>query len=286
VQSGSSGSPLFNQNHRIVGQLRGNQNNKCYKWSNECFCSQRPIGEFGKFDVSWYGDGTPSTSLKDWLDPDNTGTMEIGTTSPKIYLINRSHWGNQKFAVLKDLHIEGEVTTGHPIYGNTFCQTSGAPFTTEAGSVVTFKGKTITIYGGTEFKAGSEVTITAENNIICADNLVDGDYINKLCNSQVSALIRNHDVEDVSDVEKELVPIKISEDIFLYPNPNTGSFSLTFNNTEQKTIQMFDVLGNLVYKKQTTESKSNIVLSNARKGIYFINVQSASRQYNSKVLIE
>lgn len=295
VQHGSSGSPLFNQNHKIVGQLHGNQYNQCDRRNNACHCSQTPIGEYGKFDISWFGGGSSSTRLKDWLDPDNTGTATLNATSPKIYLINRSHWGNEQFAALENLHIEGEVTTGHPIYGNTFCQTSGAPFTTEAGSVITFTSKTITINRGTEFKSGSEVTITAQNNISCSDNLVDGDYINKLCNSQVSALIKypNHNGDNISDFDtevssmnKEITSLNTIADIILYPNPNSGSFSVAFNNTEQKTIQIVNVLGNLIYKKQTTESSINIKLPDAGKGFYFINVQSESIQYNAKVLIE
>lgn len=286
TEGGSSGSPLFNSNNKVIGQLKGgyaacdNLNGK--DW-------------YGKFDVSWFGGGTSSTRLKDWLDPDNTGIVTLNATSPKTYLINRSHWGNQQFAALENLHIEGEVTTGHPIYGNTFCQTSGAPFTTEAGSVVTFTSKTITINRGTEFKSGSEVTISAQNSINCADNLVDGDYINKLCYSQVSALIKypKHNGDNISNLGQEASPIKNKitslknlADIILYPNPNTGSFSVSFNNTEQKTIQIVNVLGNLVYKNQTTESNVNIKLPDASRGFYFINVQSESIQYNAKVLIE
>ncbi|MDR1983320.1 MAG: trypsin-like peptidase domain-containing protein [Prevotellaceae bacterium] len=72
VQHGSSGSPLFNQNHRIVGQLHGNYNNGCGTTNNTCHCSQTPIGEYGKFDVSWEGGGTDDTRLSNWLDPNET----------------------------------------------------------------------------------------------------------------------------------------------------------------------------------------------------------------------
>jgi V8-like Glu-specific endopeptidase len=65
VQTGSSGSPLFNQNHKIIGQLRSNP--RCSNGS-ECFCNY-PIGVYGKFGWSWEGGGTSSTRLKDWLDP-------------------------------------------------------------------------------------------------------------------------------------------------------------------------------------------------------------------------
>lgn len=72
VQPGSSGSPLYDQNHRIVGQLHGDQNNQ----GN--FCTQQ-IGEYGKFDVSWTGGGTNSTRLSNWLDPLNSGATTTNT---------------------------------------------------------------------------------------------------------------------------------------------------------------------------------------------------------------
>jgi len=64
TEPGSSGSPLFDQNHRIIGQLYGGYaacsgevNNGQADW-------------YGRFGVSWDGN-SPETRLKDWLDPQN-----------------------------------------------------------------------------------------------------------------------------------------------------------------------------------------------------------------------
>lgn len=73
VQPGSSGSPLYDINHRVVGQLHGDQQNQ----GN--YCAQRR-GEYGKFDQSWVGGGTNVTRLSNWLDPNNTGVMTTNTT--------------------------------------------------------------------------------------------------------------------------------------------------------------------------------------------------------------
>lgn len=60
--AGSSGSPLFNQDHRVVGQLQGGGS----------FCGA-PFDDFyGRFSISWEGGGTSSTRLRDWLDPVGT----------------------------------------------------------------------------------------------------------------------------------------------------------------------------------------------------------------------
>ena len=72
VEHGSSGSPLIDQNHRVVGQLHGDPNYN----SNIPYCDQR-YGWYGKFSMSWNYGGSSATRLKDWLDPDNTGATVL-----------------------------------------------------------------------------------------------------------------------------------------------------------------------------------------------------------------
>jgi len=69
---GSSGSPLFDQNHRIIGQLHGGTS----------FCATPNSPDwYGSFDQSWTGGGTNTTRLSNWLDPINTGAVTTNTTN-------------------------------------------------------------------------------------------------------------------------------------------------------------------------------------------------------------
>ena len=70
TEPGSSGSPLYDENHRIVGQLyggtaacSGSVNNGEPDW-------------YGRFDVSWDGNSA-ATRLRDWLDPSNSGALVV-----------------------------------------------------------------------------------------------------------------------------------------------------------------------------------------------------------------
>lgn len=63
TEGGSSGSPVFNELKRIVGQLQGGAS-ACGKNDNTDY--------YGKFSESWLGGGTPETRLSDWLDPQKT----------------------------------------------------------------------------------------------------------------------------------------------------------------------------------------------------------------------
>lgn len=76
AEGGSSGSPLFDINHRVVGQLFSNTQ------PSSPPCNQPTGGtNYGRFDISWAGGGTNSTRLSNWLDPSNSGVMTTNTTN-------------------------------------------------------------------------------------------------------------------------------------------------------------------------------------------------------------
>ncbi|NOX18323.1 MAG: T9SS type A sorting domain-containing protein [Chlorobi bacterium] len=74
TEPGSSGSPLFDQNHRIIGQLHGG-------WAS---CTSLTADYYGKFAMSWDRGTTASTRLKDWLDPNNTGAQTLDGWDPTV----------------------------------------------------------------------------------------------------------------------------------------------------------------------------------------------------------
>ncbi len=80
AEYGSSGAPLFDQNHRIVGQLHGNIDPA---FTGDNFCAVPHIW-FGKFSISWNYGSSSSTRLKNWLDPSSQSpTMFNGRRDPR-----------------------------------------------------------------------------------------------------------------------------------------------------------------------------------------------------------
>ena len=85
TEGGSSGSPLINNNHKVIGQLWGSWNFRCSNPAND-----EPT--YGKFSVSWTGNGTTNNcrKLQPWLNPNNTVIVLDGVYAPCI-----SNFSNQ-----------------------------------------------------------------------------------------------------------------------------------------------------------------------------------------------
>lgn len=74
TEGGSSGSPLFDQNHRIIGQL----------WGGGASCQNQTAPDYyGRVANSWEPAGSNSTNqLKFWLDPSASGAAFIDGFDP------------------------------------------------------------------------------------------------------------------------------------------------------------------------------------------------------------
>ncbi|WP_313114127.1 T9SS type A sorting domain-containing protein [Aequorivita sediminis] len=73
TESGSSGSPLFNENGKIIGQL--------YAGEAACLGLETNNGYdlYGRFGVSWNTGTSAENRLVDWLDPIESGQTSIET---------------------------------------------------------------------------------------------------------------------------------------------------------------------------------------------------------------
>jgi lysyl endopeptidase len=77
TEGGSSGSPLFDENHRTIGQLHGG--------GSSCGLAPAQLwDDYGKFSISWEGEGSNSNRLRNWLDPSNLGSLFIDGLDPLV----------------------------------------------------------------------------------------------------------------------------------------------------------------------------------------------------------
>ncbi|MFN5505913.1 MAG: T9SS type A sorting domain-containing protein [Flavobacteriia bacterium] len=104
TEGGSSGSPLFDQNHRIIGQL----------WGGGASCQNLSAPDYyGRVANSWMPAGSNSTNqLKYWLDPTNSGASFIDGFDP-----------NNSTVVALDAALSGAQLTAQAVCGDNYLPT-------------------------------------------------------------------------------------------------------------------------------------------------------------------
>lgn len=133
TEPGSSGSPMFDQNHRVVGQLHGGPSS----------CTATDKWDFyGKFSMSWEYGTTPATRLKDWLDPSNTSGNTLNGYDPNaifplVTTTPASNVGSSTATLNGTINPQGLVTSYHFDYGLSSLNLSDTTPTMSAGSGTT-----------------------------------------------------------------------------------------------------------------------------------------------------
>ncbi|PXY02851.1 hypothetical protein DF185_01800 [Marinifilum breve] len=89
TEGGSSGSPLFDENHRIIGDLTG----------GDASCGNSVNDYFAKFSSSWANYSNINQQLKYWLDPLNLGVEIMNGFDPSFKINERSRCVGNDFTV-------------------------------------------------------------------------------------------------------------------------------------------------------------------------------------------
>ena len=150
TEPGSSGSPLFDPNHRVVGQLHGGY----------AACGNDDSDWYGRFSVSW------GLGLATHLDPLGTGQVTLNTLAP----------GSSGLAVVPANGLEGSGD-----YGGPFLPAS-QEYTLENKGIdplnysVSADVEWVSIIGGTGALAGGATTVVTVSFNSVADGLQIGSY--------------------------------------------------------------------------------------------------------------
>jgi lysyl endopeptidase len=107
MEGGSSGSPIFDQDGLIMGDLSGGYTSNA--------CDNPSPAWFGKVWYSWDQMGTtPATRLKDWLDPTNTGLYKLPGLSSQILPPVVDFTSDTNYILQGETVQFTDLTTGNP----------------------------------------------------------------------------------------------------------------------------------------------------------------------------
>ncbi len=162
TEPGSSGSPLFNQDHRVIGQLHGGY----------ASCTSQTSDWYGKFSVSF-------SSLSQWLDPGSTGAQTTDTLAP---------WATGLAVGGSDLAAEGQAGGPFTPSSASYTLTNNSAFAIDYSAAIDVNWAEISSGASGSIAAGGTATVNVAltaaadalpnggyNGTITITNLTDGD---------------------------------------------------------------------------------------------------------------
>lgn len=75
-------------------------------------------------------------------------------------------------------------------------------------------------------------------------------------------------------------------DVIIYPNPFQEYISIRFNRDENLDLEIFDLLGKIVFKKSKVNNEMKIDMQNLSKGAYLVKVYDLKNKFSSFKLIK
>ncbi len=156
TEPGSSGSPLYDPNHRIIGQLHGGY----------ASCTSQTADWYGRVYTSWTGGGSNNSRLSNWLDPIGSGATTLDTMIP----------GSSGMRVTPASGLTSEGPSGGPFMPSSIVYTVENNNASSINFTVTRSASWVTLStGGGSIPGGGSTTVTVSINS-GADALADGGY--------------------------------------------------------------------------------------------------------------
>jgi hypothetical protein len=191
TEGGSSGSPLFDQNHRIIGQLFGG--------ASACNGStENGQGDsYGRFGVSWDAGASASSRLKEWLDPGNTGalvldgypigsvTAQLDASAASVTNVPSNICGNSVSPVFTLLNNGATTLTSCTIQ---YTVNGGSVQTINwTGSIAQYASANVNLPALTLINGANTITVTVANPNGSADQNSNNNSVSISCNAIIGS---------------------------------------------------------------------------------------------------
>lgn len=134
--------------------------------------------------------------------------------------------------------------------------------------------------GGTSYNRGYSIALNALGNVYTLGKFygtTDFDLSTGIFNLTASS------GGDIFVQKMSQPPTSINEsanpnNISFYPNPHNGTFNISISSQiKNGSIEIYNSLGDLVFKQETINQENTIELSNQANGLYFVKVMSENK---------
>ncbi len=306
TEQGSSGSPIFNSDKRIIGTLSGG--------SSACDNPTFP-DYYGKFNYHWSSNGsTDASKLEPWLDPTGTNASSLDGLDPLTpqsleYNINGAQvqlsWeapmissGLSGYVIFEDdteIATVGSSTTSynrnHTVaddYEYYVKATYASPsYTSEPSNTVlasvSLSGYTVTFdVRNSSNSTISDATVTfngiAESpGVYVFSDVANGTYSYSVERDGYNAFNGSLTVNN-ANVNQPITLVLVGVDnntygnFSLYPNPFKGFVEIVSSNPISR-VEIYNSIGQVVHSKAYSNKEVEIDTKKLFKGIYLVRIE-------------
>jgi hypothetical protein len=254
TEGGSSGSPLFNNSKKIIGQLwSGFDINNCV-YGPECVAPNRDYSYYGQLHVSWTGGGANTNRLSNWLDPNNSGATSL----------DGGYFNNcpQNVFVSNPINSFGEFQASNKVTASSTIA-SGANVSMKAGNSIEFAV-------GFGASTGSNVAATIG---VCTPKMIP---------PPVRQVVDN----------QQMVSLETEESKFMvFPNPSNGKVIISLNLTDADNIvyRITNLMGQEIFSIERSYSESGLQnveanLESFSSGVYLVAAKGKDFHFYKRVI--
>jgi hypothetical protein len=179
-----------------------------------------------------------------------------------------------------DLHVSNTITSGTiTIAGNQVNSVYQPVLTNSSDDISITSHSTITVLPGFSTIAGGKVVLSIDP---CPTG---GIYVaNPPCTSTAKSASLDS-LNKIMDVQE----LDLKNGINIFPNPNSGSFTISLNNEKANRIIIYNAFGQAVEYDRDKPGSSDVIeisLPEAKPGIYFVLVKGKVNTYTSKIVVQ
>jgi len=258
TEGGSSGSPIFDQNGRIVGDLSGGSS----------FCTNTSGQDvYGKFSYSWdQTAGTSNRRLKDWLDKTSLNPMTM----------NGKDVNSCGASTLPTVDFVADNTT--PSVGQTVTLTDQSTGTAAGYEWFITPASHTYVEGTTSLSENPKVQFSGTAAYTVTLHVYNtAGYALKTRTSY----IKPHSTASIDETDAQVQPV-------LFPNPTAdGAFQIVGDEAHPiAQIAVTDMEGKTLYTWAGSKVTVNVNDLSLAKGIYFVKIKTGQKVTIEKLVVQ